>query len=133
LLLPHVTALPASTSINVNTATPIVLQALNPELDETAVSALIRDRGDNGYENINDFLSHNALAGLELDTDVDVTSDYFRVLTDVVIGQSRAQLESLLERTSKATRIVYRTRTRNRALQAQTEPPVPLPGETPES
>ena len=125
LLLPHVTALPAETSINVNTATPIVLQALNPGLSESDVSALIADRGEKGYENINDFLSHNALAGLELDTDVDVNSDYFRVLTDVVIGQSRAQLESLLERESKTTRIVYRTR--NRALQAQAEQPVETP------
>ena len=133
LLLPHVTALPAATSINVNTATPIVLQALNPELSESDVSALITDRGENGYENINDFLSHNSLAGLELDMDIDVNSDYFKVLTDVVIGQSRAQLESLLERASKTTRIVYRTRTRNRALQAQTEAPVKLPGESPET
>ena len=125
LLLPHVTALPAETSINVNTATPLVLQALNTELSESDVSALIADRGEKGYENINDFLSHNALAGLELDTDVDVNSDYFRVLTDVVIGQSRAQLESLLERESKTTRIVYRTR--NRALQAQAEQPVETP------
>jgi general secretion pathway protein K len=127
LLLPHVTALPAETSINVNTATPIVLQALNSGLSESDVSALIADRGEKGYENINDFLSHNALAGLELDTDVDVNSDYFRVLTDVVIGQSRVQLESLLERESTSTRIVYRTR--NRALQAQAE----QPAETPDS
>ena len=127
LLLPHVTALPAETSINVNTATPIVLQALNPGLSESDVSTLIDDRGEKGYENINDFLSHNALAGLELDTDVDVNSDYFRVLTDVVIGQSRVQLESLLERESTSTRIVYRTR--NRALQAQAE----QPAETPDS
>ncbi|MDH3899452.1 MAG: type II secretion system minor pseudopilin GspK [Gammaproteobacteria bacterium] len=125
LLLPHVTALPAETSINVNTATPLVLQALNTELSESDVSALIADRGENGYENINDFLSHNALAGLELDTDVDINSDYFRVLTDVVIGQSRVQLESLLERESKKTRIVYRTR--NRALQVQTGQPVETP------
>jgi general secretion pathway protein K len=125
LLLPHVTALPAETSINVNTATPIVLQALNSGLSESDVSALIADRGEKGYENINDFLSHNALAGLEIDTDVDVNSDYFRVLTDVVIGQSRAQLESLLERESKTTRIVYRTR--NRALQAQAEQSVETP------
>jgi general secretion pathway protein K len=121
LLLPHVTALPATTSINVNTATPIVLQALNPELSETDVSVLIADRGENGYENINDFLSHNSLAGLDLEVDVDVTSDYFMVLTDVVIGSSRVQLESLLERDPNATRIVSRTRTRIRVPQAQDE------------
>ena len=131
LLSPHVTALPAFTSINVNTATPIVLQALNPELKESDVSTLITGRGEKGYENISDFLGSNVLAGLELDTDVDIKSDYFRILTDVEIGQSHAQLESLLQRTPKGTRIVSRVRTRNRALQAQTEPPVALPGGSP--
>jgi general secretion pathway protein K len=125
LLLPHVTALPEETSINVNTATPIVLQALNPELSETDISVLIADRGETGYENINDFLSHNSLAGLDLEVDVDVTSDYFMVLTDVVIGSSRVQLESLLERELEGgavlTRIVSRTRTRIRVPQAQDE------------
>ena len=131
LLLPHVTALPATTSINVNTATPMVLQALNSELSERDVDALIADRGENGYENINDFLSHNSLAGLDLDVEVDVTSDYFRVLTDVVIGRSRVQLESLLERDSGTTRIVYRTRTRILAPRAQDTEPVELPGGVP--
>jgi general secretion pathway protein K len=125
LLLPHVTALPAETSINVNTATPVVLQALNPELSASDVSTLIEDRGENGYENINDFLSHDALAGLKLDMDVDVSTTYFRVLTDVVIGQSRVRMESLLEREKKATRIVYRNRIR--ASQARAEPPAGNP------
>lgn len=133
LLLPQVTALPAATSINVNTATPIVLQALNSELSESDVSMLIADRGENGYENINDFLSHNSLAGLEVDVDVDVTSDFFMVLTDVVIGNSRVQLESLLERDpeSTATRIVSRTRTRIRipVPQAQDDEQGEEPGE----
>jgi general secretion pathway protein K len=135
LLLPHVTVLPGETSINVNTATPIVLQALNPELNESDVSALILDRGENGYENINDFLSHNSLAGLELDVDVDVTSDFFRVLTDVMIGNSRVQLESLLERlqqgSAASTRIVSRTRTRIRAPQTQDEETGEPAGESP--
>jgi len=131
LLLPHVTALPAATSINVNTATPIVLQALNAELTETDVSVLIVDRGENGYENINDFLSHNSLAGLDLEVDVDVTSNYFLVLTDVVIGNSRVQLESLLERDKDATRIVSRTRTRIRAPQAPDEESGEPAGESP--
>jgi len=135
LLLPHVTVLPDETSINVNTASPLVLQALNPELSETDVSALIVDRGENGYENINDFLSHNSLAGLELDVDVDVTSDFFMVLTDVVIGSSRVQLESLLERkqdgSAASTRIVSRTRTRIRAPQTEDEESGEPAGESP--
>jgi general secretion pathway protein K len=111
LLAPHVTALPGRTLINVNTATANVLQALHTGLDESAVESLIADRGENGYETADVFLGHTALAGLELDTAVDVKSDYFLILTDVVVGQGQARLESLLSRTDDDTRIVYRVRT----------------------
>lgn len=136
LLLPHVAALPAVTSINVNTATPKVLQALNAELSESDVSALIADRGEDGYENINDFLSHNALAGLELEAGVDVTSNYFMILSDVIIGNSRVQLNSLLERDENTIRIVYRNRTRIRTPQSQAgkrEETGELPGVSPKT
>ncbi len=110
LLLPHVTALPGRTLINANTATATVLQALHSELEEGAVESLLADRGDSGYETANAFLGHTALAGLELDTAVDVKSDYFRILTDVVVGQGQARLESLLSRADGDTRIIYRVR-----------------------
>ncbi|MDH3560833.1 MAG: type II secretion system minor pseudopilin GspK [Gammaproteobacteria bacterium] len=111
LLIPHVTALPGRTLINVNTATAVVLQALHSELDASAVEMLLADREDTGYQSTDDFLGHAALAGLELDTAVDVNSEYFRILTDVVVGQGQARLESLLSRTDGETRIIYRLRT----------------------
>ncbi len=111
MLAPHVTALPGRTLINVNTATAPVLQALHGDLDESAVETLVTDRGDTGYETVDGFLGHNALAGLELDTEVDVKSDFFRILTDVVVGQGQARLDSLLSRADGDTRIVRRVRT----------------------
>jgi general secretion pathway protein K len=111
LLAPHVAALPGHTLINVNTATATVLQALHNGLDESAVESLLADREEQeGYRTVDAFLGHTALAGLELDTAVDVKSDYFRILTDVVVGQGQARLESLLSRADDETRIVYRVR-----------------------
>ena len=41
ILLPHVTALPGRTLINVNTATPAVLQSLDENLDASAIEGLL--------------------------------------------------------------------------------------------
>ena len=111
LLLPHVTVLPTRTPINVNTATEVVLQALHTELNSGDVGVLIEDRGESGYQNLEEFLEHDALAGLTLDVEVDVSSDYFRVLTDVQVGQGQARLESLLARDDSEVRVIYRVRT----------------------
>ena len=46
LLEPHVTALPAATLINVNTATPVVLQALHADLEEGDVEQLLEARDE---------------------------------------------------------------------------------------
>jgi general secretion pathway protein K len=117
-LAPHVTALPERTTINVNTATLEVLQALHAELTATGAGALIEGRGEEGYVDKNTFLAVDALAGLELDVAVDVTSDWFRVLTDVTVGSGRATLASLLRRQDNTTQIVSRIRS-----QAQLLPP----------
>ena len=118
LLLPHLTVLPARTPININTATDAVLQALHPELTGSDVEVLVDDRGDSGYQNLEEFLGHDALAGLELDVDVGVSSDYFRVLTDVQVGQGTARLESLLARDEDVVQVIYRVRTPLRLFSA---------------
>lgn len=107
-LLPHVTVLPERTAINVNTASDVVLQALHEGMG--SVDALIEDRDESGYQNKDDFLAHESLAGLELEIDIDVSSNYFRVLTDVRVGQGRARLESLLARSNNGVQVVYRVR-----------------------
>ena len=51
-LLPHVTALPGRTSINVNTATPAVLQSLSMSMDESTVESLLFLREESGFADI---------------------------------------------------------------------------------
>ena len=112
VLEPHITALPEATVININTATPAVLRALHKELDDSGVEQLIADRGEKGYEDVDTFLEHDALAGLDLDVDVDNTSDWFKVLTATRVGRGQAQLESLFRRGIERARIISRVRTR---------------------
>jgi len=98
VLEPHVTALPEETIININTATPAVLQALHQELDGSGVEQLVTDRGEQGYDDVDTFLEHSALAGLDLDIDVDIISEWFNVLTATSVGRGQAQLETLFWR-----------------------------------
>jgi len=111
VLAPHVTALPDVTPINVNTATAKVLQALDENLTEQGVETVLADREQKHFETKQSFLVQDALAGLGIAAgDVDVSSHWFLVLTDVSVGIGTAQLESVLERTANGLRVVSRTR-----------------------
>jgi general secretion pathway protein K len=116
VLGPHVTALPVHTGINVNTATPEILRALNENLTEADAESLIKDREGDGYEDKASFLAHDALAGVEVGVDIGVSSDWFTVQTDVMVGRGRARLKSRLLREGGPSRIVSRIRTRQRLL-----------------
>ena len=121
VLGPHVVALPELTVINVNTATAEVLEALHAGLDSSGVGQLIADRGADGYDDIQTFLAHNALAGLQLDVAVDVKSGWFRVLTDVSIGRGHASLESLMSRKDSVIQVLSRIRVRRRLVLPEEE------------
>jgi len=112
LLEPYITALPEPTALNVNTASPVVLQALHADLGEVDAAQIIEARGEEGFTQLETFLALDALAGLQLDVDVDIKSDWFSVLTDVRIGRGQARLESRLQRSDKALTVDYRVRTR---------------------
>jgi len=115
-LQPHITVLPVHTAINVNTASTEILRALNENLTEVDVESLVKDRGADGYENKEAFLAHDALAGIETGVDIEVSSSWFTVQTDVVVGRGRARLLSVLSREDGPGRIVSRIRTRQRLL-----------------
>jgi len=116
VLEPHITALPGHAGINVNTATAEILLALHENLTEADVDSLIQGRGEGGYKEKGAFLAHDAMAGLEIDVDIGTSSNWFNVQTDVLIGHGRARLQSLLLREDGLTRVVSRSRTRQRLL-----------------
>ena len=113
-LEPHVTVLPVPTPININTATPIVLQALHAELDESDIEQLIVTRDETAFTDLKEFLAHDSLAGLEIAVATDIKTDWFSVLTDVSVGRGRARLESIMYRKTDKPQIVSRMRTAKR-------------------
>ncbi len=98
-LRPHVSALPAGSAINVNEASVEVLMSLDDGIGEGAAESLIADRGEQGYAKLDEFLQHNALAGLGLDPHgLDIGSNYFKVSAEIALGRSRLRFAVLLQR-----------------------------------
>jgi general secretion pathway protein K len=108
---PLVTALPASTAINVNTATAEVLTTLANGLTVSDGEAMIEARGDDGFETIEDLLRLPVLAGRQVDPQsLAVQSQWFLLVSEANVGQGRVKLASLLQRDTSTTRVIRRQR-----------------------
>jgi len=97
----HVTALPSPTKININTADPVVISTLSPQLLIEDGEEIVRDRPEDGYKDINDFLTHPRVVaiGSAMKTDgLTTTSDYFMAQERAVFGKAEIELNSLFSR-----------------------------------
>lgn len=109
-LLPYISTLPTRTPINVNSAPQPVLMALVKGMSEIDARTLIAARAEKPFESVPDFISHNALAGLEVDaTNLSVSSAYFMLTAQVQIDRVRSQLNSILHRLPDKVIIVMRS------------------------
>lgn len=110
-LRPLVSALPANTPINVNTASAPLLAALDPRLDSTRVGQLLQRRHRRPFATTAEFikatgLTHFALPASALGT----TSHYFLLSATAQVGDARAQLHSVLVRSDNGiTRSLLRS------------------------
>jgi len=101
-LLPYISTLPTRTSININTTSDKILMALVEGLAENEVIRLISEREQQPFSSIQNFVTHDILAGLKIhDENISVTSSYFLFAAEVKIAQGRAKLNSVLHRTDQ--------------------------------
>jgi general secretion pathway protein K len=106
-LAPHVTALPAGTAINVNTATVPVLMSLSDDLTASDAAQIQEDRPEDGYETVAEL--QNVLPA-DISAPLTVGSRYFRLAVRVNIGSTELTMYSLLEREgSGAVRTLLRS------------------------
>ncbi len=111
ILLPYISTLPTRTPINVNTAPLPILMALAKGLNETDATALIADREKKPFESVQDFLIHDALAGLKIKANyLSISSTYFLFKAKVQIDKVRTELNSVLHRLSDKVTVVMRSR-----------------------
>lgn len=109
-LAPLVAALPpgngAPRPINVNTAPPLVLQALGADVSPTLVEDWLANRQTEPYPGVPEFLEPaDGVVDPALQPYLAVGSSFFRVSVIVSIGTARLAMYSLLERSSQGTAI----------------------------
>ncbi|MCU7830524.1 MAG: type II secretion system minor pseudopilin GspK [Candidatus Thiodiazotropha sp. (ex Myrtea sp. 'scaly one' KF741663)] len=107
-LAPYITALPENTPININTASPQVLQALVNTLDEQTAEQLIDEREENPFKNkksfvdrLKDLLDENKVKSQDIDPLISVTSRFYQLETTVRMEFISQQLHSLLYKGDK--------------------------------
>ena len=96
LLLPHLAALPGQTALNVNTATPAVLQSLGENMSVADVERLLVERENGGFADL--ATSFSTLVEPDVLNSVGMKTDYFQLKVVVRIGTVRFTLYSLLQR-----------------------------------
>ncbi len=109
-LLPLVTALPVSTAVNVNTAPEMVLLSLHEDITPRIATELAAMRVNTAFETVDEFVKK-----LKDDYDitldkkrVSVSSEYFLVSSEAIIGRTTLRMYSLLERKDNIIRVVSR-------------------------
>ncbi len=115
-LLPYVTALPETTAINVNTADPMVIRALHPDLGEEGAEQLVEGREENPFKEKKEFietmkglLDKNKVKSEEIEPVISVTSRFYLLETLVRMENDSQRLRSLLYKGDKGVSTLNRT------------------------
>ncbi len=96
-LLPHITALPGRTDINVNTATFAVLQSLDDGIDATLVESWMSQREDAGFSDITQTFG-TAVTNPVMMGQLVTSSEFFRLKAIVQIDTVRLTYFSIMQR-----------------------------------
>jgi general secretion pathway protein K len=106
-LAPHLSALPKITTINVNTATPLLLQALTPQ-PGSDIEKFATERLQKPAETLAQFNTEVQLgAGAVPPSMLGTKSEYFQLQVEAYIGSGRLELYSFYHRQGSATPVVY--------------------------
>jgi general secretion pathway protein K len=112
-----IVALPEATPINVNTASAEVLSTVAKDLSTSEGEALVEARGEEGFGNVDSFLQEPDLNGKEVSPDsLSVTSQWFLMVSEANIGDGRARLASLIQRSDRGVLVVRRQREFSEAI-----------------
>jgi general secretion pathway protein K len=97
-LEPWVALLPAEAVLNVNTAPEQVLRTLNG-VDATMAAALVRQRAETGWKQVQAFTQDPLLSGAEVNGHgLGVNSRWYRITVQVIQGQGVLRLTTDVER-----------------------------------
>ena len=100
-LKPYISALPVTTGVNVNTASPLLLEALMPGLQGQALVAA-RDRTASGFVDLDRFLTDQSSAGVDIPAALLTTVSNFYLVTSRGVYRDQPALWQALIRRSNA-------------------------------
>ena len=101
---PYLTALPSNTAININTAQADVLAAVVPNLGIEAANNIIDERTEEAFDNVQEFISHPLLQGLNINLQaLSTESSFFSLTTEVKVGNSFIKNTSVMNRLNNST------------------------------
>jgi general secretion pathway protein K len=107
-IAPYVTALPIGTTLNVNTASDVVLASLSDTLDLSQAAGLVDERGDVGFADVGAVFS--GLVEPPMLERIDGVTEHFQLTATVALGTTQLTLRSVLQRdASGITRPLWRS------------------------
>lgn len=113
-LLPYVSVLPVSTSVNLNTAPAQVLYAALPGLEMGEAQRMVNQRASKHYEKVEDAMQASNLSSQTLQALdrqwLSVDSHFFTIKGRLRLGDTTVQEVSLVERQGKEIRVLWRRR-----------------------
>lgn len=108
-LRPHVSALPVTALINVNTATGELVRTLTENMTASGAEELQRNRPADGYDSVDSFLNETAFNGLDASAKdalkplLTVRTAYFELAARAMISGRQSVLHSVLARSDSGT------------------------------
>lgn len=107
-LAPYVTALPSGTTINVNTASDVVIASLSDDIDVSLAASLIDERAGADFVDIETTFAD--LIPAEMFEKIDGVSDHYLLIGTVTLGTTQMTMRSVLQRdNSGVTRALFRS------------------------
>jgi general secretion pathway protein K len=96
ILEPHITALPGRNAVNVNTATPAVLQSLDENMTTADVEGLVQERAASGFTDVETAFA--SLVTPEVLNTLEESTRFFRLKVVVRVDTVRITMYSVLQR-----------------------------------
>ena len=107
-LAPYITVLPRGTTLNVNTASDVVLASLSDDLDISTAASLVEERGTAEFLDID--ATFEGLVDADTLQEIDGVSEHFLLTATVTLGSNQLTMRSVLQRDrSGITRALFRS------------------------
>ena len=117
LIQPYITALPEPTKININTASPLLLASIDPNIDVNAVAQDLQAQQANltYFHQVDDLWELHAFSGVDTQsktdaiTWLDVKSNYFTAQIEVILNNRKRQFTSMMVRNGQDVTVYTRS------------------------